>query len=398
MQTRFKIGDKVRFLNETGGGIIVRIDDKGMAYVESEDGFEIPALLSALIPAEGFDKAHMEHENMADLSVTETQRKKTIADPLPNESGTKPMQQSSGVEPLPQSSGPGPSLQSSGTGPLPSTYPLASLPSNVSDSEEFNIILGFTPEHPGPVFSSLIDCFLINDSEYGISYQLGTGVQGKLHYLSSGMIEPNTKYLINTFNHTDLSKISAVHVQVIWLSRGSYARKPAVDRMIETGSVNFSKESYYFENEYFESRAVLFYILGDGSKPGKPGRTGQESLSRLKQAMTSGDHVPRRVKKPATDTMEIDLHIENLVDDPGSYSAGEILALQMKRLDESMEEAISKSIRRFVIIHGVGQGTLKLQIRKELQEKYPEYQFQDASFREYGFGATLVHLHTIRKQ
>jgi len=29
-------------------------------------------------------------------------------------------------------------------------------------------------------------------------------------------------------------------------------------------------------------------------------------------------------------------------------------------------------------------------VRRELQRKYPKYPFQDASFREYGFGATMV--------
>ncbi|HSN50041.1 MAG TPA: Smr/MutS family protein, partial [Bacteroidales bacterium] len=75
-----------------------------------------------------------------------------------------------------------------------------------------------------------------------------------------------------------------------------------------------------------------------------------------------------------------------------------ILALQMSRFHSALDEAISKKCRKLVIIHGVGQGTLKMQIRKELQEKYPEFLFQDASFREYGFGATMVHLIADKKQ
>ncbi len=70
----------------------------------------------------------------------------------------------------------------------------------------------------------------------------------------------------------------------------------------------------------------------------------------------------------------------------------------MSRFHSALEEAISKKYRKLVIIHGVGQGTLKMQIRKELQEKYPEFLFQDASFREYGFGATMVHLIADKKQ
>ena len=36
-----KKGDKVRFLNMEGGGIITRIEGR-MVYVEEEDGFEYP--------------------------------------------------------------------------------------------------------------------------------------------------------------------------------------------------------------------------------------------------------------------------------------------------------------------------------------------------------------------
>ncbi|MDE6279863.1 MAG: DUF2027 domain-containing protein, partial [Paramuribaculum sp.] len=38
-----KKGDIVRFLNSVGGGKVTRLDDK-IAYVEDEDGFEVPVL------------------------------------------------------------------------------------------------------------------------------------------------------------------------------------------------------------------------------------------------------------------------------------------------------------------------------------------------------------------
>lgn len=376
IKTRYKVGDRVRFLNETGGGVITRIDEKGFVYVEAEDGFEIPAKSSDIIPAGGFDTTHLDHDAMPEASGPDT--KPPISDTKPSVPHTK--------------------VEISDLDPLPPTSPAGSLPFNVNDSEAFNIILGFTPEHPGPVFSSQIDCFLINDSEYYIYYRLGTVIQGNLYHLSSGMIEANTKYQIHTYTHTDLSKISAMHLQVLWLSDGRYTRKPVVDQFIELGSINFGKDSYYIDNEYFNDKAILFPVIGNNKLGSKPGMPAREGLSNLKMEMTREDQVVRSVKRPVNDTMEIDLHIEEIVDDPLKYTAGEILKLQLKRLDESLEEAISKKMRRLVIIHGVGQGTLKMQIRKELQEKYPEYQFQDASFREYGFGATLVHLHTIRKQ
>ena len=37
-----KIGDKVRFLSEVGGGIVSGFQDKDTVLVRDEDGFDIP--------------------------------------------------------------------------------------------------------------------------------------------------------------------------------------------------------------------------------------------------------------------------------------------------------------------------------------------------------------------
>ena len=44
-----KIGDKVKFLDDVGGGIVTGFTGKNMAVVENEDGFEIPYPVSMLI-------------------------------------------------------------------------------------------------------------------------------------------------------------------------------------------------------------------------------------------------------------------------------------------------------------------------------------------------------------
>lgn len=43
-----KVGDKVRFLNEVGGGKVTRVD-KNTVYVLSDDGFETPVMRSEVI-------------------------------------------------------------------------------------------------------------------------------------------------------------------------------------------------------------------------------------------------------------------------------------------------------------------------------------------------------------
>ena len=44
-----KIGDKVRFLSEVGGGIVRGFQGKDVALVEGDDGFEIPMLVKECV-------------------------------------------------------------------------------------------------------------------------------------------------------------------------------------------------------------------------------------------------------------------------------------------------------------------------------------------------------------
>ena len=50
-----KIGDKVRFLNDVGGGIVSGFQGKDIVLVADEDGFEIPTLISEVVAVETDD-------------------------------------------------------------------------------------------------------------------------------------------------------------------------------------------------------------------------------------------------------------------------------------------------------------------------------------------------------
>ena len=51
-----KIGDRVKFLSETGGGRIAGFQGKNIALVEDEDGFQIPTPLSDLVLSSSSDE------------------------------------------------------------------------------------------------------------------------------------------------------------------------------------------------------------------------------------------------------------------------------------------------------------------------------------------------------
>ena len=50
-----KIGDKVRFLSESGGGVIAGFQGKNIVLVEDEDGFQIPTPANEIICVQNDD-------------------------------------------------------------------------------------------------------------------------------------------------------------------------------------------------------------------------------------------------------------------------------------------------------------------------------------------------------
>jgi hypothetical protein len=342
---KFRIGDKVRFLNDVGSGEIVRIDQHTI-YVLTQDGFEIPVQEKDLVLNGEFFADHNSDTAVAgphkEVSIETTKQERTES-----------------------------SLAQG-------------IPKQVNPNATVRIMLGIIPENTGPVFHSKLLMFLINDSPFAAYFHIGTKEGGAYYYLSSGLIDPDTKECIHFFDQTSISKISDAHVQLMLVKSGRYEKKEPLDVMVSLNTINFSKESYFRENDYFETRAILFPLLCD-SNP---------DADICEEAITGKEDTGQKLSfKPSfTDTLEVDLHMDEQDAPSGLHSPANILALQMSRFHSAIEEATNKKFRKLVVIHGIGQGILKMQVRKELQEKYPQYLYQDASFKEYGFGATLVYL------
>lgn len=88
--------------------------------------------------------------------------------------------------------------------------------------------------------------------------------------------------------------------------------------------------------------------------------------------------------------MEVDLHIEKLLNTSRSMDNFDILNYQLNTAKRKLEYCINKKISRLVFIHGVGEGVLKTELNY-LLDKYPIL-YQDASYKQYGLGATEVYI------
>lgn len=92
------------------------------------------------------------------------------------------------------------------------------------------------------------------------------------------------------------------------------------------------------------------------------------------------------------ETMEVDLHIHELMDNHSGMSNGDIIQVQLQHFERTLKMAELKKMSRVIYIHGVGQGVLRAEIRKMLVQYYPNCEFMDAPYGNYGYGATEVRI------
>jgi len=87
--------------------------------------------------------------------------------------------------------------------------------------------------------------------------------------------------------------------------------------------------------------------------------------------------------------IEIDLHLEELVEFPNKLDDWQKLHTQMQHVKKCLNAAFDERIKKVVFIHGVGTGVLKIELRNYLSN-FSNLIVNDADYREYGMGATEV--------
>jgi hypothetical protein len=85
----------------------------------------------------------------------------------------------------------------------------------------------------------------------------------------------------------------------------------------------------------------------------------------------------------------IDLHIEHLMDNHRHMANHEIVMFQLDVCQRELDRHIKKGTTQLVIIHGIGTGKLKEEVRY-LLNSYPNFEFMDEHYTNKGIGATKV--------
>lgn len=115
-------------------------------------------------------------------------------------------------------------------------------------------------------------------------------------------------------------------------------------------------------------------------------------VSRLFQQKVNHSDKPKKSKPHAQNNgmleMEINLHIEELLDNYSGMSNAEIINVQLRHFQKALDKAIIGRYRKLIVIHGVGNGRLKHEVRRILDNE--EMRYYDGSYAKYGYGATEV--------
>lgn len=362
-----KIGDKVRFLSEVGGGIVTGFQGKDIVLVEDADGFDIPMPLKECVVIETDDY------NM--------KRKPVAPAPKPKEAAPKVK---------------GASVKMRADKEEEEERPITYRPAERKGGDILNVMLAFVPQDIKAISATAFDTYLINDSNFTLYFTYLAAEGSNWRVRSHGTVEPNTKYYIEEFEKSVLNELERVAVQFIaFKDNKSFLIKPAVSVELRIDTVKFYKLHTFRESVFFEDPALIYDIVKDDALVKHVFVSADDIKDALLQKKEPEVLVskPSQSKKIKNEIIEIDLHAHELLDTTAGMSSGEILNYQLDKFRKTLEEYKNKKGQKIVFIHGKGDGVLRKSILQELKYKYKNYESQDASFREYGFGATMVIIH-----
>ncbi len=341
-----KIGDKVKFLNDVGGGIVKGFINKNTVSVENQDGFEIPYPVLQLV-----NVSEMERDDKKEISAKAAEAKKEI------------VKEQSETEKQVGKIIPG------------------------KDSPDFYFC--FVPENSSSPLAGETELYLVNDSNFTVLYQYSHYRNEKFRTVKYGRLRPNTKAVLETIDQNSLNDLPDFGFQLLFFGEEEKEFNPPVSKVFKVNPVKLYKEKSFQPNLLFAKNAMVLQITQNIMQT-ELNKLTEEDLKQVIKAKEKETEASEEPKKKPAEIVEIDLHINELIENTAGLNNAEILEIQLEKVESEMKSAIQSRAKRIVFIHGVGQGVLKQEVAKLLKSKFSKYYFQDASFREYGYGATMV--------
>jgi len=339
-----KVGDKVKFLNDVGGGIVTGFINKNMVNVENEDGFEIPYPIHQLV-----------NVNLPELNAgAVTKKEESVREGVTQEPEIK--------------------------------QPAGEI-INGKNSPDFYFC--FVPKDSTNAIGEEIDLYLVNDSNFALMYCYTHHKQGIVKTVKFGNVQSNSRIILESIVQNDFNDLPEYGFQLFYFKDEDLDWNEPIVKKFKINPVKFYKESGFHPNKYFRTNALILQITKNVMETELDKLT-QNDFKKLVKEKEPKKTQAKKVRKKTHEIIEVDLHINELLDNSEGLSNREILGIQMDKVESEMNSAIHTGVKKIVFIHGVGQGVLKQEVTNLLNRKFKKYYFQDASFKEYGYGATMV--------
>lgn len=350
----YKVGDRVSFLNETGGGKIVRIIDPRTVMVEVEDGFEIPYLIKDLV----FDfRSQSTRPQQVAQVVKEEVRQQEIRDAEAYDAARK-----------------------------------GGLRRFAKDVEKEGIYLAFVPHEQQWLLTGSLDVVLVNHTPFTMLYSFNVKSE-KYDNVDYGEVEPYSKVVVESISREDIEYWCNGVIQGVFAKDDSEYILLPLNAPFSFRSARFFKEGSYVYSGLLGEKAVMICLSDFLSL-----RSGDADFSRIvKEGIGSKSPAKTTVKEAApidkhrTGVGEavVDLHIGELVDNILGMSSADMFNTQIKYFRAMLDSAIASEYTKVTFIHGVGNGVLKNAIIEALRN-YEGTTNRMASLAKFGVGAIDV--------
>ena len=348
---RFKVGDKVNFLNEKGGGVVKAVIDSKLVKIETSDGFEVPVLITDLI--RDFRAQPMEEESIQ-MSSFVSDKVAEVNEPEEDR--------------------------------ISEINPWGSV------KEENGIYFVFEPHDQQWLLTGEIDIFLINHTPYEILYNLFFEQNGSLNGIDFGSVPAKSKINIDTINRDEVENWCKGFIQVMFHNdRPRHVFMPA-HSVIDIKTSRFFKEGSYQQNTLLQGKALILSVAPESTLQKVTGSEQEQKFGLESEAGFSKQIKEKAVidkHRKSIGEAEVDLHIGELLDNIAGLSNHDMLNTQIDYFRKCLESAINNDYRKVTFIHGVGNGVLKNAIIKEL-DGYEGLENMMASISKFGVGAIDV--------
>lgn len=376
-----KIGDKVRFLSEVGGGRVSGFQGKDIVLVEDEDGFEIPTSVRDVVVVEQDDYAM---GKMISAKMEAQQKAEEHA-------ATELHQDSRSIKSILNGHDEQTDMHVDEYDAADREITFRAPVQEREGGNKLNAYLAFVPVDIKEITHTRFETYIVNDSNYYIHYSYLVAEGNAWTLKSVGEVEPNTKLFIEEFGREVLNDMGRIGVQLTAYKKDKpFLLKPAIDVQFRIDPVKFYKLHVFEENEFFEQPSLLFTIV-DNDEVARPLVVDSK---RLKEQMYKDEkiiaHEGKKKRQKDDGTLVIDLHADELLETTAGMNAADILHYQLDVFKKTMDENKKKKGQKIVFIHGKGEGVLRHALVHELNYRYKSCTYQDASFQEYGYGATQV--------